>query len=156
MKKFTLFFLLAFFAFAFASAQATETADPNVESGPKGIFEWSATTHDFGDIDQGIPVTHRFSFKNTGTVPLNVKEVKRTCGCTNTDWSKEPIAPGAEGFVEATFNAAAPGKFHKGITVESDSDTPFMTIFFEGNVVKKEEMNLNGNSIMDSGNPNNQ
>jgi hypothetical protein len=46
-------------------------------------------------------------FTNTGSTPLVISNVRGSCGCTVTDYTKEPIAPGKTGNVKATFNAAA-------------------------------------------------
>lgn len=79
--------------------------------------EWEGKVHDFGEIPQGTPVTHTFKVVNTGEEPLNISNVKASCGCTATDYTKEAIPPGGEGFVQARYNAAAAGVFNKSVTV---------------------------------------
>ena len=56
--------------------------------------------HNFGDIllDSG-PVSCTFTLKNTGNKPVVIYNVTTTCGCTNVDWTKEPIRPGKTGTV---------------------------------------------------------
>jgi len=69
---------------------------------------------------------------------LIITDVQKTCGCTKTDWSKEPIAPGAKGWIIAEYNAANEGSFTKAITVFSNTKTPNMKLTFKGTVVKDE------------------
>jgi hypothetical protein len=102
MKKLVLFtaFILGL-VFVAKSQVATEAGDPS----SMAKFKWEAKVHDFGKIDQGKPVTHEFLFTNAGSTPLVISNVRGSCGCTVTDYTKEPIAPGKTGFVKAIFNA---------------------------------------------------
>ena len=62
-------------------------------------------TYDFGKISEGEVVTHRFKFKNVGENPLIIKDVKPSCGCTTPNYSKDPVPPGGEGFIDVSFNS---------------------------------------------------
>ena len=117
--------------------------DPNAP-----VFKWEEETHDFGQLPQGTPATTRYYFTNTGKTDLIVENVKPTCGCTTPNWSKENIAPGQRGFVEATYNAAAPGNFNKGITVISNATTPTKMLYLKGEVLKKEEVDFHENNML--------
>ncbi len=108
------------------AASGEATATPTAAAAPAGnagasaemtTAEWAAKEHDFGNIDQGKPVTHTFKVTNTGDQPLKISNVKASCGCTATDYSKEVIPAGGEGFVQARYNAASPGVFNKSVTV---------------------------------------
>lgn len=78
---------------------------------------WAKENHDFGEIPQGKPVSVEFAFTNTGDEPLLVADVATSCGCTASDYTKEPIAPGKSSKIKVTYNAANPGNFTKTITV---------------------------------------
>ncbi len=137
MKR-VLFLTLIFAGFAtFAFAQ---TASVDIEKGgaPANManFKWEETTHDFGKIDQGTPVKHEFTFTNNGGSPLIISNVKGSCGCTVTDYSKEPVQPGKTGIVTATFNAAAMGSFNKSIRVTANVEGGSETLFIKGEVAK--------------------
>ncbi len=109
-----------------AATSETSPAATAVAAAPAGnagtstevtTVEWEGVVHDFGEIVQGTPVTHTFKVVNTGAEPLNISNVKASCGCTATDYTKEAIPPGGEGFVQARYNAAAAGVFNKSVTV---------------------------------------
>lgn len=165
MKKFFSVLALAAFAFSATYAQTqsstthttstTTTTSSSVSSGNAAtpstgdagtvdnsnnpnapVFQWAEETHDFGTIPQGKPVTWRFEFSNTGKEPLIISNVQKTCGCTVTDWTKEPIMPGGKGFVSAEYNAAKEGGFTKAITVQSNAKTPNYKLYFKGTVEK--------------------
>lgn len=116
MKKIgllTIAFLMSAVLFAQEAVQAPTS---------KANIEFEESSKDFGDIFQGDKVTHVFKFKNTGTEPLVLSNVITSCGCTATEWPREPIAPGATGEINATFNSKGKmGKQNKIITVVSNS-----------------------------------
>lgn len=99
-------------------------------------FQWVSDTYDFGNIPQGIPVQAKYEFTNTGNEPLIITDVQKTCGCTKTDWSKEPVMPGQKGWVLAEYNAANEGAFNKAITVSANAKTATVKLYFKGTVVK--------------------
>jgi hypothetical protein len=102
---------------------------------PKTL-KWSEETYDFGTIPQGTPVTHDFKVTNNGTTPIVISKVDKSCGCTTPKWTTEPIMPGKEGTVSATFNAAAVGGFSKTVTVHSNAGTK--VLYIKGTVVAKD------------------
>jgi hypothetical protein len=102
-------------------------------------ISWDVSTYDFGDIKETDgKVTYNFTFSNTGSEPLVITNVRPSCGCTSSDYTKEPVAPGAKGFVSATFNPEnRPGKFSKSITITTNCNPPASTIRFTGNVISR-------------------
>lgn len=106
----------------------------------KTTIEWKTEDYDFGKIPEGEKVVHKFSFKNTGKEPLELTRVKPSCGCTASNYTKEPIAPGKEGFVEVTFDSSnKTGMQTKTVTVTGNFDGNINKILkFRGEVEKKE------------------
>lgn len=104
----------------------------------KGVMKFKEESHNFGKVEQGKPVTHEFVFTNTGTEPVVVSKVEVSCGCTTPDFTRDPILPGKTGVIRATYNAAALSTFLKPLTVLSNSESPSITLFLKGEVVKKE------------------
>ncbi len=103
---------------------------------PAPAFKWTATEHDFGKIKQGVPVMYEFSFTNSGEVPLIISTVQASCGCTVTEYTKQPIESGEKGFVKATFNAANVGQFTKTVTVNANTEDGIARLTIKGEVVK--------------------
>ena len=116
-------------------AQMTATA-PAAESKPDlAVAVFETQNFDFGKIKQGIPATHEFTFVNKGKVPMIITNAQPSCGCTIPDWSKNPIPPGAQGFVKATFNAAGISTFDKSITVTANVEGGVIMLRIHGEVV---------------------
>jgi hypothetical protein len=110
---------------------SAQTKDANIS--------FDMEVHDFGEIKEADgPVSVNFDFTNTGSVPLMIKQVHASCGCTSPSWSKEPILPGKKGFVSATYNPMnRPGPFSKTITVVSNASTPNEVLTIKGEVIPK-------------------
>lgn len=107
MKK--LLFSLMAFTFATAIFAQKKAAD---------VAKLSTETFDFGKIKQSVPAVATFTVTNIGSEPLIIEQANPTCGCTISDYTKSPIAPGKTGYIKATYNAAALGGIHKTLTVK--------------------------------------
>jgi hypothetical protein len=85
---------------------------------PAAVVEWlSSTTHDFGEIPQGIPVRHTFHFRNRGEAPLIIDNVRPSCGCTTPEWPDSPVPVDSTASITVEFNANMPGYFNKLVKV---------------------------------------
>lgn len=130
---------MIFNALAQESATAQET-----QSGPVMTFE--ETKFEFGDIHQGDKVEHVFAFENTGNEPLIITNVQVTCGCTASDWPKDPIAPGQESSITISFNSAGKlGMQNKVITIVSNATNPNNRLTITTNVLPKKEGDTGSN-----------
>jgi hypothetical protein len=120
MKKAILSFLCLFAITTFqVNAQNKEKAE-----GPMFKFI-DGETHDFGVIKKGPPAGHTFEFTNVGTEPIIVMNVTPSCGCTNVDWSKNPVLPGQKGFIHLDLKTEEQnGIFHKEVYIQSNAKTP--------------------------------
>ncbi|MEW7290398.1 DUF1573 domain-containing protein [Aquimarina sp. 2304DJ70-9] len=95
--------------------------DTNVKDLP--VMTFSKTDHDFGIINEGDLVKHKFTFTNTGKAPLLIISAKGSCGCTVPEWPKEPIAPGASGTLLVAFNSnGKPNLQNKQITITTNTE----------------------------------
>jgi hypothetical protein len=127
MKKLLFLFVFAMGAMA-AFSQVAAKADVAVAT-------FDATVFDFGKIKQGVPASHEFKFTNTGKIPMIITNVQASCGCTTPDYTKDPIPPGGQGFIKATFNAASAGGFNKTVTVTSNIENGFVQLTIRGEVL---------------------
>ncbi len=100
-------------------------------------FNWNKITHDFGEVTHKDPVNHEFEFTNSGHAPLIISNVEGSCGCTVTEYTKEPIMPGKKGMVKTTFDAAALGKFHKTIKITANVEGGPEYLYIQGTVINE-------------------
>jgi hypothetical protein len=91
---------------------------------------------DFGTVkEDGGPAVHEFVFTNNSGRHIKILTVQASCGCTTPDWSKEPIAPGKTGFIQASYNPKGrPGYFNKTLTVTTDLDASPIMLQIKGTV----------------------
>ncbi|MCB0497441.1 MAG: DUF1573 domain-containing protein [Cyclobacteriaceae bacterium] len=117
----------------FISSVSWAQTENNVP-GPAITFEESS--FDFGDIYQGDKVEHIFAFENTGDAPLIITNVQVTCGCTATEWKREPILPGEKSSIRVNFDSAHKvGRQNKVITIVSNSVAPLNQVKIVTNVL---------------------
>lgn len=108
-----------------------------IENVADAVISWKSETIDVGEIPQGTPKTIKFEFTNTTSKAVLITNVKAACGCTATDYSKESIAPGKTGYVNAIYNAASAGAFTKSVTVTTSDSDSAKQLTFKGTVVAK-------------------
>ncbi|MBX2968624.1 MAG: DUF1573 domain-containing protein [Cyclobacteriaceae bacterium] len=99
-------------------------------------FVWDETVYDFGKIKLNEPVAHEFTFTNAGDEPLLIAAVKASCGCTVTEYTKDPIPSGGKGYVKATYNAAKAGVFSKTVTITANTSESTVLLTIKGEVVE--------------------
>ena len=120
------------------NAVPTPAADAPV--GPTTTVDFADTKHDYGVIEQGEKVAHIFKFKNTGNEPLVLSNVKPSCGCTTPKWTKEPIAPGADGEIHVEFDSKGKnGKQTKTVTVTANTDPAKTVLTITGDIQKPDD-----------------
>jgi len=91
--------------------------------------------HEFGEIDEGDKITHKFKFKNTGNGPLIINNVDVSCGCTMPTYPIIPIGPGETGEIGVIYNSK--GKFgtqKPSITVNTNASQPLVKLYMSGSI----------------------
>lgn len=132
-----------------AAAETPAVAKPPVPAVPNYIQEAQQMAEtqiqfenegfNYNKVETGAVVTHTFKFKNTGTEPLKLTRVKASCGCTTPKWSQEAVQPGAEGFIDVSFNTAGKvGAQTKTITVTGNFPGNNKVLRITGEVLPKE------------------
>ena len=110
MNKKSLFsFLIALFALLFVvsceqggTSTSGETETLPVKA-PKIVFE--NTLYKGGEVIEGTKVAHAFKFVNEGKKPLDITDVRSTCGCTVAKLDKRQYEPGEGGEIQVVFNS---------------------------------------------------
>lgn len=88
-----------------------------------------APNHDFGSVPQGQSIRHDFKLINTGDAPLEIIDVKPSCGCTTAgEWTRT-IKPGEMGTLPLQMETAQfAGSVTKTITVSSNDPVHPQTV----------------------------
>lgn len=127
MKRILLLICMA----AFIVPLMSQTVQPKIS--------FTEDIYDFGKFKEADgKVTFKFEFINTGGSDLIIQNVTASCGCTASRWTREPVPPGAKGYVAATYNPAGrPGAFRKYVTVISNSNPGTARLTIAGEVEAK-------------------
>lgn len=106
----------------------------------QAIIKFENTNYDFGKVAEGTQASHEFRFKNVGDTPLIISRVQASCGCTTPFWTKDPVLPGKEGVITASYNSKnRPGSFNKSITIQSNASEATTRVYIKGIVVPVSE-----------------
>ena len=111
---------------------ASATENKNVKQ-PK--IEFEVMEHDFGKLIQGEQVSFTYKFKNTGNAPLIISAVEKTCGCTDTKFTKTPVKPGDSGSISITYDSKGHNGFqNKRIIVKANTNPSETILKFKARV----------------------
>ncbi|MCP4551913.1 MAG: DUF1573 domain-containing protein [Bacteroidetes bacterium] len=89
---------------------------------PKISFE--RNEHDFGEIVSGEELTYAFKFTNNGGADLIIRDVKVACGCTVSEFPKEPIKPDGKGVIKLTLNSRGLNGYQNKTAVVETNTSP--------------------------------
>ena len=103
------------------------------------LAKFATETIDQGKLKQNNPEEVRFIVTNISKEPLIIEQANPTCGCTISDYTKEPIANGKAGTIKATYNAANVGAFEKHLTVKFAGVDEVKSITIKGEVLTKDD-----------------
>ncbi len=115
--------------------QAEKIAKRPVAEIPQQVFE-------FSPVVDGTRFDHTFIVKNTGSLPLEIRDIITGCACTTAAYPKE-IPAGEEGEITFTMDTKGYGgqNFSRKILVSSnDPDKGVFYLYIEGDVEKFAEM----------------
>lgn len=128
MRKIIITTLLLMLTFTYASAQK------------QAEIKFDKKTHNFGTFSEKNAVQKcTFTFTNVGDAPLVVNQANASCGCTQPQFTKTPVAPGEKGTIEVTYDGRGkiPGHFKKTITVRTNGLTEMTRLYVEGDMTEE-------------------
>ncbi|HNR30511.1 MAG TPA: DUF1573 domain-containing protein, partial [Candidatus Hydrogenedentes bacterium] len=116
-----------------APAPAINAPTPAPE-GPAPKIVCPDPEFDFGEKDEDVSVEHEFVIRNEGETPLEITNVRTSCGCTAAKPKDSTVAPGSETRIAATLSLRGrQGENAKTITVMSnDPVTPNLVLTMKG------------------------
>ena len=105
--------------------------------GAAAAVRWLETDYDFGVMKESAGRQTGFArFINEGPDTTFIAYVRPSCGCTDADWTREPLAPGDTASVSFTYNPVGrPGMFEKTVKVYVGPEKERHVIRIRGTVV---------------------
>ena len=93
---------------------------------------------DFGSMNNTEFVEHDYPIRNDGTLSLEIRNVRASCGCTAVKPSQDVVATGGTASISARLDLRGRNGFQqKTITVESnDPNTPNLILQLKGTAVQ--------------------
>ena len=125
------FFLVFFYVIFLLSCTQKKTVDDT----PR-IFFNSLNEIELGDsLKVGKQFTKLIEFTNTGLKPLNILDIKASCGCTIVSVPKKTIESGEKGFIKISIKPEEVGVFDKTLILESNTNPPLVVVYLKGNTL---------------------
>lgn len=111
----------------------------HAHGGGGSLMEFEKTEHDFGTVELGAVVSHRFEFVNMSNEPMEIEDVEAYCGCTVPEYSEGTIEPGEEGFVKVNYDTEARevSYFNQAVTITTSPDDGEVNLFVEGEIPRE-------------------
>lgn len=103
-------------------------------SAPKIVIE--PESFDFGTVDRGVMLKHKFKVTNTGKSVLLLHRAYATCGCTIPKLAKSQLNPGETSELQVNVDTSMKqSRITKDVMVSSnDPNKPLFTILLHMNV----------------------
>jgi len=134
-----------------------------VEAPSRARVRFDAAALDFGTVPHHDIVRCTFTFRNVGEDPLDVLEVKTTCGCTAAEPTRRRLLPGESAALEVRFDTGQKHvpkgrmRFVNGVEIRTNDPTasdgrPGATrVQFQGEVAGRYEVIPPTGVILDGG-----
>jgi hypothetical protein len=102
-----------------------------------GRLVLNKTSHNFGKVEKGQPVSQVFTVRNTGKSDLNIQTVQSGCNCVSYKASQPTVAPSGSATIELRYNPINAGPQNENVTIySSDLQTPAYKVVLQANVVE--------------------
>lgn len=110
--------------------------------GDKVGVSFDNTVYDFGTLyTNSDPVHHKFPLTVTGTTPVAIIMAKPSCGCTASEYPKQPLKPGDKASISITFNPNGQfGEINKTVRVmlkNANGKSEQLTLKIKGTVLER-------------------
>jgi hypothetical protein len=98
----------------------------------EAILEFEKSIVNLGKINLNDTLHFELNYKNSGTKPLIISEVKSKCACTLIEFSGLPLLSGKKASLKIRLIANTTGKFYKEIYVYSNTEISPQIINLKG------------------------
>lgn len=106
------------------------------------VIKFEKDVHDFGNLPLKKNAEISFRFTNDSKNPLKILDVKSSCGCAASAWTKEIIKSSEKGEIKVTYDSEYPGYFNKTITVYYNGKNSPYQLKIRGKVDYPDETNI--------------
>lgn len=103
----------------------TEWQKEQVRVNKTAMGDIKTASFEFGEVQIGDSIWHKFIVKNTGKDNLIISDAIASCDCTIASFSTEPIKPKKKGFVMGAFRVQEEGKNMHTLTVFNNTPATF-------------------------------
>lgn len=116
----------------------------------ENIIVFDALTLNFDTLHAGDIYEAKFVFTNMGDNPLEILDVKTSCGCTVPSWTNKNIPAGYKDTITVTYNTKNKhhGKSRRKITVKHNLIDQPINLYLEGFIINETKGELNSDKLL--------
>ncbi len=131
-------YLLVLFLFAVCNIAYCQNSNNSLyDSVNYAFIKFETKTFNLDTVKTNSTTQRSFKFINTGKIPLIIKEIKSSCGCTVVTFSKKPISPQNSGIIEFSYTAPhKPGTINKYLIVLTNTYEKNYMLRIKGKVIE--------------------
>ena len=100
----------------------------------KEEIKWDKTTFDLGGVEFGSATRVEYKLTNTSGKPILITNAVASCGCTDIEYPRRPIAPDETVTVSVVFEADDPGIFNKTVILTMNIQKSRQVLKIKGTV----------------------
>ncbi|MDR1368769.1 MAG: DUF1573 domain-containing protein [Dysgonamonadaceae bacterium] len=104
------------------------------KASPNTLIEISQSEMEISGLELEKVFVATFRLTNKGNIPLIIKDIKSSCGCTLPQWDKSPIKSGDETQIRVEIKPDEIGYFHKTVDVYCNVEEQVLQLSIKGNV----------------------
>ncbi|MDX2189114.1 MAG: DUF1573 domain-containing protein [Bacteroidota bacterium] len=110
-------------------------------SSAQADFKFEKMEYDFGStVEKDDTLWYEFKFKNIGSDPLVINDIKTACECTLADYSKKPVMPGKEGVIRAGYKyKGKQGTYNKTLTIIANTMPAVTQLTIKGVILESKK-----------------
>jgi hypothetical protein len=134
MKFNTIILLLFVFAIHVSplSAQTWDEGNGTLSQDSDKEITWNKTTVNLGEVEFGSATTVEYELTNVSDKPILITNAQASCGCTNIEYPRRPIAPKETIKLSVVFEADDIGVFNKTVTLTMNIQESRQTLYIKG------------------------
>lgn len=127
--------LLSIYSFLLCLLTYSNAFSQDKSDAKVGVFDFETETIDYGTINKNDDGNKTFVFVNKGNAPIIISNIKSSCGCTASSFSKKPILPGEKSEIKVRYATSRVGPFSKTITILSNAGQTKKQLKVKGKVL---------------------
>ncbi len=90
---------------------------------------------EYDTILQNTNTTKHITVSNKGNVPLQIYNIRSSCGVSTPSWPRSKISPGKHGVIQVNYNSSRLGPINRKLIIHSNSPKSTAIVEIKGFII---------------------